>query len=182
MSAETPAGPVELSGEDLLLRPFQPSDVAQVAAVADDPEIARWNRVAQPSAEEWVGKRADWSSGEHASWVIADPTDPSVVRGAISLHHIDLDQLGSEVGYWVGPAHRGHHLGARALRLASGFGFQTLGLRRIHLFHAVGNEASCAVATRAGFRWEGTHRQSYRFGDGIWHDEHCHARLSTDSG
>ena len=182
MSTDRLGKPVDVVGEDLLLRPYQPSDVPQIAAVADDPEIARWNRVAQPTAEEWVARRADWSTGEHASWVIADPAAPEVVRGAISLHHIDFDQLGSEAGYWVGPAHRGHHLASRALRLASRFGFETLGLRRIHLFHAVGNEASCAVATRSGFLYEGTHRQSFRFGDGVWHDEHCHARLSTDSG
>ena len=174
--------PTEVVGAELVLRPFRIEDVPQIAAAADDPEIARWNRIAEPTAEDWVARRADWSVGDHASWAITDPDEPDIVRGAISLHHIDFDQLGSEVGYWVGAAHRGHHLGARALRAASGFGFEALGLRRIHLFHAVGNEASCAVATRAGFLHEGTHRQSYRFGDGIWHDEHCHARLATDAG
>ncbi len=59
--------------------------------------------------------------------------------------------------------------------------FEVHGLRRVELFHAVDNPASCTVAERAGFRWEGTLRESYVYGDGRPHDEHLHARLVTDA-
>ena len=51
---------------------------------------------------------------------------------------------------------------------------------RLELFHAVENAGSCRVAESAGLRLEGVHRSSYRYGDGLLHDEHCHARLADD--
>jgi RimJ/RimL family protein N-acetyltransferase len=68
----------------------------------------------------------------------------------------------------------------RAVILSVGIAFGELDLHRMQLFHAAGNEASCQVAGRAGFRYEGHLRQSYRYGDGTFHDEHLHARLASD--
>src|SRR3954467_9346508 len=143
--------PCEVSAGELLLRPWSPADLGEFAAAAVDPEITRWNRVGVPSPEEWLAKRADWSPGTHASRAVVPVRDPTRVMAAISLHHLDLEQQNSEVGYWVGAAYRGRHLGARVLDIATRFGFEQLQLRRIHLFHTVENFASCAVADRAGF-------------------------------
>jgi RimJ/RimL family protein N-acetyltransferase len=170
----------EVVAGDLVLRPWRIDDVAQLEAVAADPEIARWNPINNPTAQEWCMRRADWSSGDHASWAIAYGAEPATVLGAVSLHHVDHEQSGSEIGYWIASSHRGMGLAVRAVRAASGFGFGVLELRRVHLFHAIENVGSCRVATSAGFPYEGTHRQSYRFGDGAWHDEHSHARLNDD--
>ncbi|MEW2435901.1 GNAT family protein [Streptomyces caniferus] len=41
------------------------------------------------------------------------------------------------------------------------------------------NPASCRVATKAGFRLEGTMRSALLHADG-WHDEHLHARVQDD--
>jgi RimJ/RimL family protein N-acetyltransferase len=60
------------------------------------------------------------------------------------------------------------------------FGFGELGLERLELFHALENTASCSAAQKAGFVVEGTLRRSYRYSDGILHDEHLHARLRDD--
>jgi len=172
--------PCEVPAGELLLRPWTLADTPEIAEAAVDPEIIRWNRVGLPTPKEWCAKRADWSTGDHASWAVVSPNNRSRVMAAVSLHHLDLEQQNSEVGYWVGAEFRGRHLGARVLDIATRFGFERLQLRRIHLFHAIDNLASCAVANRAGFRQEGTHRQSYKFGDGLWHDEHSHARLNDD--
>lgn len=172
--------PCDVLGDGLLLRPHAPADVAQLEVIALDPEIARWNPITEPSVAEWSANRLDWGKGDHASWIIASASDRSTVRGAISLHHIDLAQLNGELGYWVAPDHRGAGLGGQAARTVARWGFDVLGLRRIQLFHSLGNEASCRVATAAGFRYEGTHRQSFRRGDGPFQDEHCHAKISDD--
>ena len=156
------------------------ADIGQLEVIAKDSEILRWNPIAKPTVEDWLVGRSEWDSGEHASWAVTGIDDPDVLLGAISLHHIDLEQANSEVGYWVAAASRGRGVATRALRLAAGFGFETLELSRVHLYHAIENEGSCGVATAAGFPYEGTHRQSYRFGDGRWHDEHSHARLNDD--
>ena len=46
--------------------------------------------------------------------------------------------------------------------------------------HAVENTASGRVAQKAGFTCEGHLRRSYRYGDGIKHDELLWARLGDD--
>jgi RimJ/RimL family protein N-acetyltransferase len=172
--------PIEVPAEGLLLRPWLPTDADQVEAVTSDPSLVRWNPIAAQSASEWIANRADWTNGEHASWAAVDPAERDTVLGSVSLFKIDDYQQMAEVGYWVTPEHRGRGVATRGVQGATHFAFAELGLRRVVLFHAVDNPGSCAVATRAGFAQEGAHRQSYRYGDGEWHDEHSHARLRSD--
>ena len=163
----------------MLLRPFTPADAPAIDAAAADPLIQRWNPIARPGVE-WCACRADWSEGDHASWAVADPSEPSTVLGSVSLHKIDAEQRDCEVGFLVIPAYRGRGVAAAALRAAVGFAFEELDLHRVYLFHAVDNAGSCAVARSAGFRLEGVHLESFRYGDGVWHDEHSHARLRSE--
>jgi RimJ/RimL family protein N-acetyltransferase len=100
--------------------------------------------------------------------------------GSVSLHHVDVDHENAEVGYWIAPAARGRGLAARGVEMAARFAFTTLGFRRLYLYHSVENPASCRVAERAGFALEGVTRESYRYPDGRFHDEHLHGRLATD--
>ena len=57
--------------------------------------------------------------------------------------------------------------------------FTEIGLHRIELAHSVANVASCQVAARAGYAYEGTMRGEGLHADG-WHDMHLHARLQGD--
>ena len=182
-NADIPRRPVRLDQDDLVLRAFGDQDVAAVVAAFADPEIGRWN--AGPTgldptveARGWIGHRADWSGGDHASWAISNPD--GTMLGSMSLFHVSAEQLDGEVGYWVTPQARGHGVAARAVRLVAEWAFTSLGLHRLVLFHAAENIASCRTAERAGFQPEGTLRQSHRYGDGQFHDEHLHARLDTD--
>jgi RimJ/RimL family protein N-acetyltransferase len=171
--------PVIVRGESVLLRPFTPADAPTIDAAATDPLIQQWNPIAHPGVE-WCAYRADWSEGDHASWAVADPDDAATLLGSVSLHKIDFDQRDCEAGFMVIPAHRGRGVAGAALRAATAFAFAELDLRRVHLFHAVDNAGSCAVARSAGFRLEGVHLESFRYGDGVWHDEHSHARLRSE--
>jgi RimJ/RimL family protein N-acetyltransferase len=169
---------------EIVLRPWEPDDAPVLVEAVEDPDIRLWYQVrlvmehGLDGARQWCELRADWSDGSSASWAI---TLAGEVVGSIALQKIDFEQQNAEVGYMVFPAWRGRRVAPRALEAASRFGFDTLGLVRIQLFHAVENEVSCRVAERAGYRLEGKHRKSFRFGDGELHDEHCHARLATDA-
>jgi RimJ/RimL family protein N-acetyltransferase len=55
-----------------------------------------------------------------------------------------------------------------------------LGLRRLVLAHAPGNDPSAKVALRNGFRHYGTERAAERLGDGSWADLHWYDLLSSD--
>lgn len=58
---------------------------------------------------------------------------------------------GTELGYAVGPAHRGQGLAARAVRVMAAYAFEQLGARQVILELEAENAASVAVATKAGF-------------------------------
>lgn len=182
MSADgvVPAPPVRVPGDGVLLREVLEDDHARVLEAFGDGRTALWNPgpTTLAGVEEWARGRNDWD-GTHASWLVADPHTDDVL-GAVSLFKIDLDQGDAEVGYWVAPWGRGRGVAASAVRSAAAYGFGALVLRRLHLFHAVENPASCGVARKAGFLLEGTLRESYRYADGRFHDEHLHARLATD--
>ena len=173
--------PTELvAGAYQLCIPNPSIDVEPLLAVASDPDIARWNAlpVGLEAVRAWCAGRADWSEGKHASWLIKDTV--GTLLGQISVFQIDRANGSCQVGYWVAPEARRRGVASAALDAARRFAFDGLELSRMELFHAVENTASCGVALRAGFQLEGTHRSSYRYGDGLLHDEHSHARLASD--
>jgi RimJ/RimL family protein N-acetyltransferase len=169
-----------VAGEGIVLRPFTADDVPSLAAAFADPAVVRWNPGPSDAdgVRAWLERRNDWSDGTHASWAVGDAT--GALLGSVSLHALDADQRDAEVGYWTAPGARGRGTTTRAVRTAVGVAFTALGLHRVHLLHAVENEASCRVAQRSGFVLEGRLRRSYRYPDGLWHDEHLHARLDDD--
>ena len=184
MSDPSGRAPVVLEVGSYLLDVATASDVDHVEAAFLDPEIALWNPgprrpglTVRERAKLWVADRAVWTD-DHASWVIRD-RDATVI-GQVSLHQIDVHNAAAEVGYWLTPHGRGRGIGSAALITATRFAFDSLGLARVELFHAVQNDASCRLALRAGYLVEGTARQSFVYGDGLRHDEHLHARLATD--
>ena len=175
--------PVELpAGELLLLRPWRDDDAPAVWAAMQDPGIRRWNGTVTGGPADvraLLARRRDWSAGDQASFAVVDAAGGALL-GAVSLHSIDRDQGDAEVGYWTVPAARGRRVAVRAATTVVGWGFDTLGLHRVQLFHAVGNPASGRVAAAAGFTCEGRLRRSHRYGDGVRHDELVWSRLADD--
>ena len=179
--------PEDVHCGELMMRAFVPADAEMLVSVAADPLIRLWNPfdpdlsvVGLDAARIWCANRADWSDGSHASWAIAFSEQPAQAIGSISLFQIEPDQDCCQGGYWVSPGCRGQGVAWRALRAAAQFAFDRLKLHRVEIFHSVENHASCRTAERAGLRLEGTHRLSHRYGDGQFHDEHCHAVLEAD--
>jgi RimJ/RimL family protein N-acetyltransferase len=176
----SPGEHVTLVGEGIALRPFENSDADVLVALAADPLIRLWNPISASDRDEAVASIERWRDWEtHATWAIADPGSGQVL-GRISLFHLDAANSAGEFGYFVAPSARGQGVGGRALKLAASYGFHKLGLERLELFHAIENSNSCKVAEKAGFLKEGHLRSSYRYADGILHDEHLHARLRSD--
>jgi RimJ/RimL family protein N-acetyltransferase len=174
--------PTELvAGRFQLCVPDPDRDAADALAACADPEIRRWNPGPDDlaAARTWCAQRADWSDGTHASWVVRD-AGTAALLGSVSLNQIVASQRECDVGYWVAPAARRSGVATAAVSAATRFGFEVLDLHRIQLYHSVRNLASCRTANAAGYLLEGTLRESYRYGDGEFHDEHAHARLSTD--
>jgi RimJ/RimL family protein N-acetyltransferase len=160
------------------LRAFKAADDPALRSLFDDPQTLQWNPDPVTDLEGWRS-RQNAGGDDFVTWAVADEHDDRIV-GTVSVFHIDPDQGTAELGYRVLPAERGRGVATAALATAAALVFVQKGLRRLELFHAVANVASCTVAERAGFRLEGILRQSYRYGDGEVHDEHLHARLASD--
>jgi RimJ/RimL family protein N-acetyltransferase len=174
--------PVELTAGALRLRSWSADDADDVLAAMQDPLLRRWNAIPATTHEDAVAflrRRADWSAGDHASWAVVDAGTGGLL-GSVSLHSIDRAQAGAAVGYWTMPAARGRGVAPRAVDAVCRWAFRELAVDRVELCHAVENAASGRVAEKAGFLVEGRLRRSYRYGDGVKHDELLWARLSDD--
>jgi RimJ/RimL family protein N-acetyltransferase len=180
-AALEPIEPVVLEAGPFRMRPWRPDDVDAVWAAFQDPDIRLWNGGGVQSREDalvLLGRRLDWTSGDHGSWAVVDGDD--TVLASVSLHSIDRLKNDAQIGYWTAPPARGRGVAAVSTDAVCRWGFGALPIDRIELCHAVANPASGRVAEKAGFTFEGRLRRSYRYGDGRKHDELLWSRLSDD--
>lgn len=176
--------PAEIVAGAWQLRPPHPREAEDAMAMLHDPLTVQWNdapRVVDlDSARQWCLDGADWSDGTHATFSVLEATTGRFA-GNISIWRIDLEHnRTASVGYRTAPWARGRGLATTALVAVTGWAFGSLGVERMELPHTVGNDASCRVATKAGYQLEGVLRKAYRAPDGSRHDDHLHARLATD--
>ncbi|MFD5448781.1 MULTISPECIES: GNAT family N-acetyltransferase [unclassified Streptomyces] len=181
----------EPRGHGLHLRAWDAGSEADVRTWLSgyqDPDFQRWNTPLRPmsdlrAARESLRARArDADEGRSASFRITDGADGTTL-GHVGVNEINLPLKLARVGYWVLPGARGRGVATRALLLASRWAFAELGVHRLELGHAVGHDASCRVAERSGYRYEGTMRDAL-FEAGrhdAFRDAHLHARLATDA-
>ncbi|MEO9612289.1 MAG: GNAT family protein [Nitratireductor sp.] len=106
--------------------------------------------------------------------------DTGRMAGGISIGNIRRGVAQSaQIGYWMGERHAGRGIMAEALNLASGYGFETLGLHRIEAACIPGNTRSMRVLEKAGFTREGLLR-SYLKINGTWQDHYLYALIVDD--
>ncbi len=107
--------------------------------------------------------------------------DGETLVGIVSLHQIDRDRLKAELGYWIGVPWWGKGYATEAARAVVRYGFDELGLHKIHAHYLTRNPASGRVLERIGMRREGLLRDEVckwgRFEDVVV----C-ALLRTDPG
>jgi RimJ/RimL family protein N-acetyltransferase len=170
-----------LTAANLLLRPWEPADAPTFLAAYQDPETRRWH-TRRPASEaqvrEWFDAyRQDWEREKGGHWAITH--DDGQVRGRIALRGMDFDDGVAGVAYWVLPAARGAGVASGALTALTTWALAEIGFHRLHLDHSTRNYASCRVATKSGYRLEGTQRSAAVHDDGR-HDMHLHARIRGD--
>ncbi|MEV6950998.1 GNAT family N-acetyltransferase [Streptomyces sp. NPDC051183] len=165
----------------LELRPWQLADAEVLVAAGQDAGVRQWNRLFVETREE-AQQRIErmherWRAELSAIWAIARPGGAAV--GLIGWGDIDLVGGSAEIVYWILPSARGGGVAVEAAKRASEWALNDLGLHRLRLCHSVANPASCRVAEKAGYSYEGTMRSALLHADG-WHDEHLHALVQGD--
>lgn len=146
--------PVRLEGYGVRLRPWTDDDLADLVALYDDPDMARWTPVASPfdpdAARSYLaGAREGRAEGRKAQ--LAVTTDGALPRGEVLLFRSGSDERDLELAYGIGAAHRGQGLAGRAVRLAAEYAVREIRPRRVVLCIDAANAASEAVARSCGF-------------------------------
>ncbi len=151
---------------DLTLRRAVPADADDIVAVYSEPDTRHWMLWERdlPDLDE---ARANIERSEKAwadGWggVFRVVVDGHVV-GGVNLHFVD--SAVGELSYFLRASARGRGLATRAVLLAADWGFREHGLMRVFLRADPANAASAALAERAGFRYEGTERESAVYPD-----------------
>jgi RimJ/RimL family protein N-acetyltransferase len=131
-----------LHGRLVTLRPFRPDDVEVMARVLSDPEVRRLTGSVESTAEaersepvddrlrDWYGSRND--QPDRLDLAIDDAATGRLV-GEVVLNEVDVDALTCNLRVLVGPEGRDRGLGTEAVAMATAYGIEVLGLRRITL-------------------------------------------------
>jgi RimJ/RimL family protein N-acetyltransferase len=181
---ETGAGDdVTLSDEKVTLRPWSRDDAGFLAEASADPAIQRYNGVVDrtgspdpplsPTAAEsvidtFVSSWRTFATGGRPAGVafaITDRRSGELVGccGVDGWSDADVAQF----GYWIAPHARGRGYATRAAILLTRWLFE-VGAARVFVTIVAENDASVAVARRAGFVYEGTMREH-----GVWQGRRC---------
>ena len=168
--------------ERLLLRPHRPEDVDAVFRACQDPLIQRWiGAIPRPytpqDARTYVEQIAPKERAEGRGLPVIMEADGELV-GAGGAHLVP-GRLGPEIGYWIAPWARRRGYAAEAADALAEWALDR-GAPRVHLYADVGNEASQAVARRAGFTQEGVVRSCLEYQDGTRGDAVLFGRLAAD--
>jgi len=157
-----PAKFAPLKTERLSLRPLVEQDAEALHRLVNDWEVTRTlAEIPYPYpralADEWIASTAAQladGSAYHLAITGTEGTTETLV-GLVGLR-VDTERRTGRLGYWVGRAYWGHGVATEAARRLTSWGFANLPLDRIIAEVTEGNDASCAVLRRVGFRETGT--------------------------
>lgn len=156
------ARPPKLKTARLTLRAAQPEDGPEVQRLAGAREVAATTlNIPHPypdgAAEAWIARQAQaWTDGLEAGFVILEQGSEALV-GGIGLR-IAPEHERAELGYWIAVPHWNRGYCTEAAEAVLRFGFEELGLHRIHASHFSTNPASGRVMVKLGMRHEGCRR------------------------
>jgi len=148
--------------ERLVLRSFTLADAPDVQRLAGDRDIASTTlNIPHPyedgMAEQWIGKHQEKYEEGELVFAIVLRSDQSLI-GAIGLN-VNQQHDNAELGYWIGKPYWNQGYCTEAAEAVVRYGFEVLGLNRIHASHLKRNPASGRVMQKIGMTNEGCLRQ-----------------------
>jgi len=152
-----------LTTERLTLRPFSEADIAVVAKLANDRDIAD-NTINIPHpyneaiAGEWISTHRDAYAKRTGAVFAAVITESGEFIGSIALTFA-LEFDNAELGYWIGKPFWGNGYCTEAAREIVRWGFQEIGLHKIYASYFPRNPASGKVMEKIGMKKEGCLRE-----------------------
>lgn len=154
---------LQLKAGMAIIRGWRRGDAAGLARQANDRRVWLQLRDAFPhpygidDAVRFIDKALDLSPQTY----FAIEVSGEVAGGIGYTRRDDVERVGAEVGYWLGTEHWGRGIATAAVRVLSRHAFRSHPeLRRLYALPFSSNPASGRVLSKAGYRLEGTLRQS----------------------
>ena len=164
-----------LQGRLVTLRPFRDGDVEVMARILSDPEVRRLTGSVESTAEAERPQPLDehlrrWyaTRGEQTDRLDLAVEDASTGRlvGEVVLNELDREARSCNLRTLLGPEGRGRGLGTEAVGLATAYGIERVGLRRITLEVFEFNPRGRRVYEKVGYVVTGV-RPDALFFDGV---------------
>jgi len=154
---------VSLAAGPAVVREWRREDAPGLAPLANDRRVWLGLRDAFPNpygledARQFIAM----ASAKTPPTFFAITLSGAVAGGIGYTLHPDVERIGAEVGYWLGFEYWGRGIATRALEAVTRHAFAAHPeLRRLYAVPYASNPASARVLTKAGYRCEGTLRES----------------------
>lgn len=178
----------EVSDGIVLLRPFHTKDAQETFRAVRESltDLKPWMSWAHDEyslneAREFIRiTRARWQESTLFAFVITEAGSGHILGGC-SLSHIHPIYHLCNLGYWVRSSRRGQGLAGRAALLAARYAFEKVGLVRVEVVIAPGNDASIRVAEKIGAHYEGVLRNRMVVGTSVY-DARMYSLIPEDFG
>jgi ribosomal-protein-alanine N-acetyltransferase len=173
--------PPVLETARLRLRPFDPSDVPALFAVASNPNVTRftlWD--AHRNLDDSRAFIDEYAFGRYLEGL----PDPFAIEikasreliGATGAHWATQPNRCMEFGYWLAEPLWGRGLATEAARALVDHVFAAYPVERVQAHFIEGNPASGRVLEKVGMRFEGIRRKALFHRERFW-DLHCYSGL-----
>lgn len=161
--------PDTIETERLVIRSPRPGDGATVhKAVSESQEhLKDWMiwAVDIPDAqwyEKWAREnQVDYIARKNMVMIIIHKESGAVIGGS-GFHNLNWDVPSFEIGYWLHPEHTGRGYITETVKALTEFAFSSMNAVRIEIRCEDDNQASYAVAERAGYTLDGILKQNRR--------------------
>ncbi len=169
--------------ERLVIRRYTHADIPDVLGFASDPSVAKILSGRTQITEEGIRKYIDLQNSyqpfeEDKVFELAiERKEDGKVIGLLGLIRQDHGQ--GEMGWALGVEYRGQGYATEAARALMDYGFNSLGLHRIHADTGTDNLASCRMMERLGMRREGLLRGAV-YEEGQWVDRYVYGVLADE--
>lgn len=154
--------PRKIATRRLLLRPFRRSDARKLPALLGDWDVARW--LARAPHPYTVQDGRDWIKITRSirrqrlglSMAVVEKQDSALIGG------IGLSFETGEVGYWFGKAYWGRGYATEAVSAITEAGLNEAEMPKLWAGVMPGNQASCRVLEKVGYRSQGVRPYEFR--------------------
>jgi ribosomal-protein-alanine N-acetyltransferase len=169
--------------ERLVLRRYTHDDIPDVLKFASQPSVAKVTSKRIPATKEGVKKYVDLQNSyqpfekDKVFELAIERKEDGKVIGLLGLIYQDHGQ--GEMGWALGVEYRGQGYATEAARALMDYGFNSMGLHRIHADTSTDNLAAWRIMERLGMRREGLLRGAV-YEEGKWVDRYVYGMLADE--